>query len=391
MKLKECCTLLVDGNWIESKDQSESGIRLVQTGNIGNGEYLEKENRAKYISEDTFNRLKCTEIFPGDILVSRLPDPVGRACLIPEKEERMITAVDCSILRVNESKINKRYLLHFLKSSGYYQQISEKLVGTTRLRISRKNLEQVKIKVPDKSTQEMVAIVIDMLENIIELRKQELRLLDDLIKARFVEMFGDPEFNTKAWPTQLLDKLCNVGSSKRIYQNEQSKEGIPFWRISDLVSKMDSGIANSGLFIPEDKYMELKEARLVPVPGDILVTSRGTLGRCYIITDEDRFYFQDGMISWLSDYVESITPLYLQYLFMMPGFRKQIDNIQAGSTVSYLSIAMLKKLQIMVPSKDTQEVFSTFVTQVDKTKAAVQKALDEAQLLFDSLMQQYFG
>ncbi|MBR4987011.1 MAG: restriction endonuclease subunit S, partial [Proteobacteria bacterium] len=177
MNIKECCTLLVDGNWIETKDQSESGIRLVQTGNIGNGEYLEKENRAKYISEDTFNRLNCIEIFPGDILVSRLPDPVGRACLIPEKKERMITAVDCSILRVDESKINKRYLLHFLKSSRYYQQISEKLVGATRLRISRKNLEQVKIEVPDKAKQEYIVAVIDKLEQVIQLRKQELRLL----------------------------------------------------------------------------------------------------------------------------------------------------------------------------------------------------------------------
>ena len=86
MRLEEICTVFTDGDWIESKDQSDDGIRLVQTGNIGEGIYLEKEARAKYISEETFEKLKCTEIFPGDILVSRLPDPVGRACIIPEKE-----------------------------------------------------------------------------------------------------------------------------------------------------------------------------------------------------------------------------------------------------------------------------------------------------------------
>ena len=97
MRLEDVCTVFTDGDWIESKDQSEKGIRLVQTGNIGEGIYLEKESRAKYIPEDTFKRLKCTEIFPGDILVSRLPEPVGRACIIPEKTERMITAVACFI------------------------------------------------------------------------------------------------------------------------------------------------------------------------------------------------------------------------------------------------------------------------------------------------------
>ena len=86
MRLEDVCTVFTDGDWIESKDQSEKGIRLVQTGNIGEGIYLEKESRAKYIPEDTFKRLKCTEIFPGDILVSRLPEPVGRACIIPEKQ-----------------------------------------------------------------------------------------------------------------------------------------------------------------------------------------------------------------------------------------------------------------------------------------------------------------
>ena len=97
------------------------------------------------------------------------------------------------------------------------------------------------------------------------------------------------------------------------------------------------------------------------------------------------------MISWLSNYSKEIAPLYLQYLFTMSGFRKQIDKMQAGSTVAYLSITMLKRLQVMVPDKELQEQFATFIAQVDKSKVAVQKVLDEAQLLFDSLMQQYFG
>ena len=247
------------------------------------------------------------------------------------------------------------------------------------------------VAIPTKEIQEFAIDLIRRTKKIIELKEKEIAALDELIKARFVEMFGDPEYNNKSWPIQTLDQLCSIGSSKRVYQNEQTSRGIPFWRISDLVSKMDNGFVNSNLFISEKKYGELKQSGLVPVANDILVTSRGTIGRCYIVKEEDSFYFQDGMISWLSNYSEMITPLYLQYLFMMSGFRKQIDSMQAGSTIAYLSIAMLKKLKVMVPSKELQSDFSNFVSQVDKTKVNIQKSLEKSQLLFDSLMQEYFG
>ena len=151
MRLEDVCKVFTDGDWIESKDQSESGIRLVQTGNVGEGKYLEKADRAKYVSEETFERLKCTEIYPGDVLVSRLPEPVGRACIIPaEKTERMITAVDCTICRPDESKILKEYLCYFMQSEAYYSRLMSNVAGTTRKRISRKNLGNVKLDVPDK-------------------------------------------------------------------------------------------------------------------------------------------------------------------------------------------------------------------------------------------------
>ena len=288
-------------------------------------------------------------------------------------------------------KPKKDFNVDYLCYSLMFYNTDGLVNGATRQKLTQATMRQMLI--PQRAYQEQCDIVAQMnkVNLIIKTRQNQLQKLDELVKARFVELFGDPEFNTFGWDTEDLGTLCDVGSSKRIYQNEQSQEGIPFWRISDLISKMDIGVADSGLFIPEERYVELKNAGLVPTTGDILVTSRGTLGRCYIIKDEDKFYFQDGMISWLSSYVDGITPLYLQYLFTLPGFRKQIDGMQAGSTVAYLSIAMLKKLRVMVPPIETQNCFALFVEQLDKSKVAVQKSLDEAQLLFDSLMQQYFG
>ena len=257
--------------------------------------------------------------------------------------------------------------------------------------ISLADIGCLEIEIPEGNEVTQIVDTLKRVESIINLHCQQITALDTLIKARFVELFGEPEANTKNWPVVNMADLCIVGSSKRIYQSEQSMDGVPFWRISDLTNLINTGMATAELFISEERYMMLQAQEQVPVEGDILVTSRGTLGQCYIVRADDKFYFQDGMISWLSEYADGITPLYIAYLFSMPGFRKQIDSMQAGSTVAYLSIAMIRKLKVMLPDMETQNQFSTFVAQVDKSKVVVQKALDEAQVLFDSLMQQYFG
>ena len=283
-------------------------------------------------------------------------------------EDRVIVSPLYVVFGVSD-RLDRQYLLHYLKGDMMLSFIKEYATGSVRDNLKLTDLGKFPINLRPVEEQRQIAATLDKIDDLIVKRRQQLDKLDELVKSRFIEIFGDPENNNKAWKVKFLDNLCTVGSSKRVYQSEQSSEGVPFWRISDLVSKIDTGTVDSALFISKTKYTELKQAGLVPVTGDILLTSRGTLGRCYIIKDEDRFYFQDGMISWLSNYSEEITPLYLQYLFSMSGFRKQIDKLQAGSTVAYLSIAMLKKLQVMVPDKTLQKQFAAFVTQVDKSKS----------------------
>ena len=170
-KLSSLCKTFIDGDWIESKDQSEEGIRLVQTGNIGYGYFKDKENKSRYISEDTFNRLHCTEIFAGDILVSRLPDPIGRACIVPKGIDRMITAVDCSIIRLKDV-ILPEYFISYTMTSTYSAQINEVATGTTRRRVSRANLGNVLVPCPSIEAQrQFVAIFQQADKSKFELRK----------------------------------------------------------------------------------------------------------------------------------------------------------------------------------------------------------------------------
>ena len=294
-------------------------------------------------------------------------------------------------------EIKDNYILYpaFLQSffrSDYFQSlIANQSWGSTRVSLKLDIIKKIEIYLPPLEIQHQIVENLDKVTHLIDLCNQILDKLDLLVKSRFVEMFGDTESNSNGFPTYKLSSLCAVSSSKRIYQDEQSSSGVPFLRISNLVELIESGYFNSDLFIPEGKYHELLENDLVPKAGDILVTSRGTLGKCYIVQKNDKFYFQDGMISWLYDIDSSITPLYLTLLFDTRDIKRQIENLQSGSTVAYLSIAMLKKLNIVVPPITLQEQFAAFVEQTDKSKLAVKKVLEKAETLKKALMQEYFG
>ena len=183
-KLKDVASLITDGDWIESRHQSESGIRLIQTGNVGNGIFKAKDDKPHYISEDTFLELGCTEIFRGDCLVSRLPEPVGRACIIPEVGCRMITAVDCTIIRFKDCVLPKLFV-YYTRSKQYKREIDNSTTGTTRKRISRKNLESVSIPLLPVDEQNKIVAELDLLTEIIDKQKQQLKELDALAQSIF--------------------------------------------------------------------------------------------------------------------------------------------------------------------------------------------------------------
>jgi type I restriction enzyme S subunit len=180
--LSSLCDTFIDGDWIEAKDQSDSGIRLIQTGNVGVGVYKDKEDKARYISEETFHRLNCTEIFEGDILISRLPDPVGRACSIPGGLGKSITAVDCTIIRLNE-KVLPKYFISFTNTPDYAMQIKKVLSGTTRLRVSRANLGKIQVPLPSKDEQQRFVEIAEQADKSeFELRKS-IEAIDKVIKS----------------------------------------------------------------------------------------------------------------------------------------------------------------------------------------------------------------
>lgn len=182
-QLEKLTSVFVDGDWIESKDQSDEGIRLVQTGNVGNGFFKAKDERARYISQATFDRLGCTEIYEGDCLVSRLPDPIGRACVLPNIGERTITAVDCTIIRFKKD-ILPLFFVYYSMTEKYQNIIIKYSTGTTRKRISRKNLGSVPVPVPPLDLQKQFAEKVKTIEEQKDVLKQSIAEFENLLAQR---------------------------------------------------------------------------------------------------------------------------------------------------------------------------------------------------------------
>ncbi len=177
-------SLFLDGDWIESKDISDDGVRYITTGNVGEGLY--KEQGSGFITENTFSKLNCTEVFEGDILISRLNNPIGRACLVPSLGYKTVTSVDNVIFRTDKY-YNRKYLVYLFSSKDYFQHTGNLARGTTMQRISRGLLGNIRIPVPTRSEQASIAAFLDhetaKIDNLIEKQLQLIELLKEKRQA----------------------------------------------------------------------------------------------------------------------------------------------------------------------------------------------------------------
>lgn len=383
-KLGEVCTI-VSGSTPKTSVTSywDGNIKWITPAELNEDTFYIMDS-VRHITEEGKEKTGLSYLPTGTVILSSRA-PIGKTAIAGCEMccNQGFKNLICSDAIYNE------YLYFFLKSKTDYLNSLGR--GATFKEISKSIVESIEIPLPEVNQQKEIAEKFKKLEQLISLRKQQLSKLDELVKVRFVEMFGDFEFNPKEFLVYHLCELCDVGSSKRIYQEEQSISGIPFLKVADLNELIDTGKYSCSTFIPLERYEQLLHKELTPTENDILITSRGTLGKCYIVQSDDEFYFQDGMISWLSNFSPKVSSIYISYLFAQPYIQKQIESLQAGSTVAYLSIAMLKKINVILPPKKLQDDFATFVERVDQQKQTVQQSLEKLELMKKALMQEYFG
>ena len=278
--------------------------------------------------------------------------------------------------------VNNKYLYWFLKANTVFLNSLGR--GATFKEISKKIVSEIEINIPDKNKQNDIVATLEKISTVIVLRKQELSVLDELIKARFVEMFGDININDKNWDCEPLGDLCTIvrgGSPRPI---EQFLGGdVPWIKIGDATDGDNIYLSSTKEHIIQDG---VRKSRLVKSGSLIFANCGVSLGFARIITFDGCIH--DGWLA-MEDIDERLDKVFL--LQSLNQITEHFRAIAPAGTQPNLNTAIMKAYKQVIPPIELQRDFIKFAEQVDKSKVAVQKSLDEAQLLFDSLMQQYFG
>ena len=333
----------------------EDGINWIKICDTSDSMYI-TETAQRIIPE---GMKKSRYVKPGDFLLSNSMS-FGRPYIL--KIDGCIHD-GWLVLRDEKEMFDKRFLYYYLSSKTTYEKFKSMAVGGVVNNLNSEMVRNVNVPVPSKEEQSEIADLLDRLKVVLDRRKQELQLLDDLIKARFVEMFGDPIRNTQKRPTT---ELINVVKMQRGFdlpvQDRQQDGNIPVYG------------ANGALDLHN----------IAKVQGGGIITGRsGTIGKVFY-TEGDYWPLNTSLFS-VDTHGNNV--IYLAYLLNLFDLTRFVE----GTGVPTLNRNMFHNKQIINVSLDEQKQFADFVKQVDKSKVAVQKALDETQLLFESLMQKYFG
>lgn len=329
---------------VVSKKTSVEGDVPVVSGGLEPAYYIDKSNRE-----------------PRSITVAGSGVNAGYVAFWDEP----IWCGDSFTVEPNSQMLDIKFVYEFLKSNEIWIQSQKEGAGIPHVR--GEHLAYMKIPVPPIEVQREIVRILDSFQELddaltaeIEAREKQYCFAQE---ACFTKHFGDPISSSNMVK---LGTLYQVRSSQRIYQSEQSSDGVSFLRVSDLISLIDGRLVTSELHIPRERYEALRYAGDVPNADDILVTARGTLGRFYFVREEDEFYFQDGMITWLHRTESSPSKAYFSALFSNERFLEKLVSNCGQGTVKYLSIKGLSNTLVPKPAPDVLAVFDDEMQEYDE-------------------------
>ena len=386
----ETAPIFVDGDWVESKDQDPQGdVRLIQLADVGEGFYIDKSNR--FLTSAAADRLKCTFLEPGDILLARMPDPLGRACIFPGDSKRAVTVVDVCVIRVDKSRIDARWLMHCINSPGVRSEIGGYVTGTTRSRISRGNLSKVEIPLPPFPEQRRIAAILDQADALKAKRREALVQLDSLTQSILIEMFGDPVENPKCWPTiRLGDHTAKMGSGATPTGGDAAYKTSGISLIRSL-NVRDGVFAYKDLAFIDDAQAA-KLSNVVVCAGDVLLNITGAsvarVCRAPI----------DVLPARVNQHVMVIRPkstvdgVFLERMLLSRNMKRLLLQIGgSGATREAITKAQASELTVICPPLALQQTFATRIQAVESLKTTHRAALAESNALFASLQHRAFA
>ena len=387
-KLGEVCDIL-NGYAFKSNQYTTSGVRIIRISNVQKG-YIEDKSPVYYPCDD--ENVKKYELKQNDLLIS-LTGNVGRTALLEEKFLPAALNQRVSCVRLKEpDKVLKTYLFHLLNSDYFEQQCMKAAEGVAQKNLSPKWLFEYKIPIYSIERQKEISNTLDKIDLLIILRKQQLAKLDELVKAQFVEMFGDVLLNSMQWPEKTLENMANIvsGITKGRKTAEADLQEVPYMAVSNV---KDGYIDWTTVKTILATRQEIEQYRLMP--DDILMTEGGDpdkVGRGAIIkVPLKNSIHQNHIFRVRLDEQEILPSFFAEYLRHQKAKRYFLGCAKQTTGIASINMRQLRALPTLVPPLSLQKQFAAFVERVDQQKQTVQQSLEKLELMKNALMQEYFG
>lgn len=387
-KLGEVCDIL-NGYAFKSNQYTTSGVRIIRISNVQKG-YIEDKSPVYYPCDD--ENVKKYELKQNDLLIS-LTGNVGRTALLEEKFLPAALNQRVSCVRLKEpDKVLKTYLFHLLNSDYFEQQCMKAAEGVAQKNLSPKWLFEYKIPIYSIERQKEISNTLDKIDLLIILRKQQLAKLDELVKARFVEMFGDVLLNSMQWPEKTLENMADIvsGITKGRKTAEADLQEVPYMAVSNV---KDGYIDWTTVKTILATRQEIEQYRLMP--DDILMTEGGDpdkVGRGAIIkVPLKNSIHQNHIFRVRLDEQEILPSFFAEYLRHQKAKRYFLGCAKQTTGIASINMRQLRALPTLVPPLSLQKQFAAFVERVDQQKQTVQQSLEKLELMKNALMQEYFG
>lgn len=322
-----------------------------------------------------------------NILVSTIRPNLNAVALFDMNTQNVpVASTGFCVLDCKEDT-NPRFLFYYLQSRFFVNEMVSQATGASYPAVSDKIVRSAHIPVYSYDEQVVIADMLDKVTYIIAKRKEQLAKLDELVKARFVEMFGDPVLNPYGFEKVPLSELAEIKIGpfgSLLHKEDYIEGGHPLLNPSHIVD--GNIVPDKKLTISDEKYNELEAYHLHF--GDVVMGRRGEMGRCAVVMGEG---FLCGTGSLLIRTRGEVTADFIQKVISFPSFKKTIEDMAVGQTMPNLNVPIVSRFQVVKPPVKVQHRYYSFIGEIDNLRQQVQKSIEKLKTLKGALMQQYFG